>query len=103
MNEKDCYEYFKSIRWSDNNGEPICPSCGSVNSHYFIEGRMQYRCKDCFRTFSVTSGTIFHSHKLDFKTIATKGISALQLSRDLDVQYKTAWVLSHNLLAVVFV
>ncbi|WP_169976201.1 MULTISPECIES: IS1595 family transposase [unclassified Campylobacter] len=106
MNEKDCYEYFKSIRWSDNKGNPICPSCGSVNSHYFIEGRMQYRCKDCFHTFSVTSGTIFHSHKLDFKTIllaiviftnATKGISSLQLSRDLDVQYKTAWVLSHKI------
>ena len=57
-------------------------------------------------TFSVTSGTIFHSHKLDFKVIllaivifsnATKGISALQLSRDLDVQYKTAWVLSHKI------
>lgn len=106
MSERDCYEYFKSIRWSGNKSNPICPCCGSVNSHYFIETRLQYRCKDCFHTFSVTSGTIFHSHKLDFKTIllaiiiftnATKSISALQLSRDLDVQYKTAWVLAHKI------
>ncbi|MGP1506775.1 MAG: IS1595 family transposase [Campylobacter sp.] len=86
-------------------------------AHYFIESRLQYRCKDCFHTFllrntrnakarSVTSGTIFHSHKLDFKVIllaivifsnATKGILVLQLSRDLDVQYKTVWVLSHKI------
>ncbi|QPH96537.1 IS1595 family transposase [Campylobacter concisus] len=106
MSENECYEYFKSIRWSSNKGNPVCPTCGSASSHYFIESRLQYRCKDCFHTFSVTSGTIFHSHKLDFKVIllaivifsnATKGISALQLSRDLDVQYKTAWVLSHKI------
>ena len=106
MSENECYEYFKSICWSSNKGSPICPTCGSASSHYFIESRLQYRCKDCFHTFSVTSGTIFHSHKLDFKAIllaivifsnATKGISALQLSRDLDVQYKTAWVLSHKI------
>ncbi|MBE3023014.1 IS1595 family transposase [Campylobacter sp. 7477a] len=106
MSESECYEYFKIVRWSSNKGNPVCPGCGSVNSHYFIESRLQYRCKDCFHTFSVTSGTIFHSHKLDFKTIllaivifanATKSISALQLSRDLDVQYKTAWVLAHKI------
>lgn len=102
----ECYEYFKPIRQSSNKGTPVCPTCGSASSHYFIESRLQYRCKDCFHTFSVTSGTIFHSHKLDFKVMllaivifsnATKGISALQLSRDLDVQYKTAWVLSHKI------
>jgi len=30
-------------------------------------------------------------------TNAVKSISALQFSRDLDVQYKTAWVLSHKI------
>ncbi|WP_258238924.1 IS1595 family transposase [Arcobacter sp. CECT 8985] len=67
---------------------------------------MQFRCKECFHTFSVTSGTIFASHKKPLKiyllaialfTNAVKSISALQLSRDLDVQYKTAWVLSHKI------
>lgn len=57
-------------------------------------------------TFSVTSGTIFAFHKLPLKdyliaiaifTNAVKGISALQLSRDLDVQYKTAFVLAHKI------
>jgi ISXO2-like transposase domain len=54
----------------------------------------------------VTSGTIFHSRKLpprDYLAAiaifvnAVKGVSALQLGRDLHVQYKTAFVLAHKL------
>ena len=106
MSEDEAYEYFKKIRW--HNGSPICPHCGSIRVPFFIQARLQYRCKDCFHTFSITSGTIFHSHKLDYKTIlmsivifanAAKSISALQLSHDLDVQYKTAWVLAHKIRA----
>ena len=53
-----------------------------------------------------TSGTIFASRKLAVRDIlaaiaifvnGAKGHSALQLSRDLDCQYKTAFVLSHKL------
>jgi hypothetical protein len=55
---------------------------------------------------SVTSGTIFASRQLSFTDLlaalvifvnGAKGVSALQVSRDLDVQYKTAFVLSHKL------
>jgi hypothetical protein len=60
----------------------------------------------CHRQFSVTSGTIFASRKLSFVDLlgaiclfvnASKGLSAVQLSRDLDVQHKTAFVLMHKL------
>jgi hypothetical protein len=62
--------------------------------------------RGCYRQFSVTSGTIFASRKLSFVDFlgaiclfvnASKGLSAVQLSRDLDVQYKTAFVLTHKL------
>jgi len=54
----------------------------------------------------VTSGTIFASRKMDFVDLlaaiciivnASKGVSMVQLSRDLDCQYKTAFVLAHKL------
>ncbi len=106
MSNMEAFEVFKNVRWSSTNGKPVCPCCGSVKKHYFLKTRMQFRCKECFHTFSVTSGTIFASHKKPLKiyllaialfTNAVKSISALQLSRDLDVQYKTAWVLSHKI------
>jgi hypothetical protein len=65
-----------------------------------------WRCKDCGWQFSVTSGTIFAARKLSIRDIlaaiaifanGAKGMSALQLSRDLDVQYKTAFVMAHKL------
>ncbi len=68
--------------------------------------RRIWKCKACGRQFSVTSGTIFASRKLPIRDYlaaiaifvnAAKGISALQLGRDLDVQYKTAFVLAHKI------
>lgn len=111
MSEDEAFETFKAVRWSDTDGEPVCPSCGSCDKHYFISTRKQFRCKACNHTFSVTSGTLFASHKKSLKiyliaialfTNAVKSISALQLSRDLDVQYKTAWVLSHKIRESLF-
>ena len=58
------------------------------------------------KDFSLTSGALFAFHKLPLRTyLATivifcnevKGKSALALSRDLGVQYKTAFVLAHKL------
>lgn len=111
MSEEEAFESFKAVRWADTNGTPVCPVCGSCNEHYFLKTRHQFRCKDCNHTFSVTSGTLFASHKKSLKiyliaialfTNAVKSISALQLSRDLDVQYKTAWVLSHKIRESLF-
>ncbi|AHJ14360.1 IS1595 family transposase [Sulfurospirillum multivorans] len=106
MSDDEAFENFKAVRWSDNKGKPVCPSCGNCGEHYFLTTRRHFRCKECNHTFSVTSGTLFASHKLPLKvyliaialfTNAVKSISALQFSRDLDVQYKTAWVLSHKI------
>lgn len=105
MNEEQAFKVFKKVRWGDGK-EVTCPMCGVIREHYFIATRKQWRCKDCKHTFSVTSGTIFAFHKLSLKmylaaiaiyTNAVKGISALQMGRDLDVQYKTAFVLTHKI------
>lgn len=84
-----------------------CPCYGSIAKHYFIQTRRHWRCRDCKHALSVTSGTIFAFHKLPLwtygiaigiVTAVAKGISALQLGRDLDVQYKTAFVLAQKFL-----
>lgn len=103
--EDSAYKTFCAIRWHDTDGEPVCPRCGCLDS-YDIPTRRKFKCKACHHQFSVTSGTIFASRKMAFTDLlaaicifvnAVKGISALQLSRDLDCQYKTAFVLAHKL------
>ncbi len=105
LSDAEAFETFKGIRWASNNGEPFCPRCGCV-SIYSYSTRRIFKCKGCNAQFSVTTGTIFASRKLPLRDIlaaiaifvnGAKGHSALQLSRDLDVQYKTAFVLSHKI------
>ena len=105
LSDDEAFEMFKSARWE--GGEPVCPMCGGFEQ-YWLKTRNQWRCKhkECQHSFSVTSGTIFSNHKMPLRNYlaaiaiysnAAKGISALQLSRDLDCQYKTAFVLAHKL------
>ena len=105
LSDGEAYETFKSIRWADTNGEAVCPRCGCATT-YEYKARRIFKCKACERQFSVTSCTIFASRKLALRdhlaAIAifvngAKGVSALQLGRDLDVSYKTAFVLTHKL------
>ena len=105
MGEDKAYEAFRAMRWPETNGEAVCPRCGCVES-YAITTRRRFKCMACHYQFSVTSGTIFAGRKLSFTDLlaaivifvnGAKGVSALQVSRDLNVQYKTAFVLSHKL------
>lgn len=105
MTEEEARDAFRMIRWADSNGEPFCPSCGCFAVSTY-KSRPIFKCKECEHQFSVTSGTIFASHKRPIRDylLATalfvngaKGHSALQLSRDLDCQYKTAFVLLHKI------
>ena len=73
---------------------------------YEYRSRRIFKCQGCESQFSITTATIFASRKLPIRDLlaaiaifvnGAKGISALQLSRDLDVQYKTAFVLAHKL------
>ena len=103
--EDAAYETFCRLRWPQTDGKAVCPDCGCVES-YDIKTRRKFKCKACHRQFSVTSETIFASRKLSFMDLlaaiclfvnGSKGRSSIQFSRELDVQYKTAWVLAHKL------
>jgi transposase-like protein len=105
MGEDKAYETFKALRFAETDGEAFCPRCGCTET-YEISTRRRFKCVGCHHQFSVTSGTIFASRKLSFTDLlaaivifvnGAKGVSALQVSRDLNVQYKTAFVLSHKL------
>ena len=98
-NDEICRTYLEGQRWG---GQIVCPYCQHSGKIYRIENGKRYKCgnAECHKKFSVTVGTIFESSKIDLRTwfgamyLCTahkKGISSLQLHRDLGVTQKTAW------------
>src|SRR3954454_12837477 len=109
MGEEEARQLFRTLRWHATGGDPVCPACGCL-AVYEYRCRPLWKCKACNKQFSVTSGTIFHSRKLPMRDYlmaislfvnGVKGKSALELGRDLDVSYKTAYVLAHKLRAAM--
>jgi transposase-like protein len=108
MKDADAEMTFRRIRWADTNGEPVCSHCGGVDAYDCrrLKGAPRFRCRACGKDFSITSGTLFASHKLPLRCYLAaiaifcnevKGKSALALSRDLNVSYKCAFVFLHKL------
>jgi transposase-like protein len=108
LSDLEAETMFRNIRWTDTSGSPVCPWCGSVEAYECRRpnGALRFRCKGCQKDFSITSGTLFASHKLPLRgylaAIAVfcnevKGKSASALSRDLGLSYKSAFVLLHKL------
>ncbi len=92
--QKDCIAHLEKARWKD---KPVCPYCRSINT---ARNQHRHRCYDCKTSFSVMVGTIFHHTHMPLQKWflavmlvlnARKGLSALQLSRDLKVNKNTAW------------
>jgi transposase-like protein len=108
MSDAEAETTFRAVRWPDTNGEAVCPHCGSLDAYEARRpsGNLRFRCSACRKDFSITSGTLFASHKLPLRgylaAIAifcneVKGKSMLALSRDLGITYKAAFVLAHKL------
>jgi len=89
--------YLEARRWPQG---AICPACGCVDRIQTRKLVGYFRCLNCKTDFTVRTGTIFErSHvPLDkwlytmyLVATARKGISSIQLSKELDVTQKTAW------------
>jgi transposase-like protein len=106
MTDDAARDTFKRIRWAATDGEPFCPHCGCMTVYTLAETPPRWKCSGCRRKFSLTSGTLFHSRKLpvlDYLAVialfvnGVKGTSALQISRDLNINPKSSFVLLHKL------
>ena len=102
-NEQVCREYLEQIRW---NGNITCPyeDCKHDKVFKYSNGKV-YKCDKCKRQFSVKVGTMFEGSKISLQkwfaaiyliTSYKKGISSLQLHKDLVITQKTAWFMLHR-------
>ena len=105
-NEDTCRQALFRLRWPEGFR---CPECGNETG-CFLPSRQLYQCHHCHKQTSLTAGTIFHGSKLALTkwflaiyllTQRKKSLSALQLSRDLGVNYDTAWKLKQKLMQVM--
>nr|WP_314525711.1 IS1595 family transposase [uncultured Brevundimonas sp.] len=109
LGDEEAYAMFKSIRFAENDGAPYCPHCG-IDAVYEYRSRRLFKCQDCEKQFSVTSGTVFRSRKMSYADImlavvlfvnGVNGNAALRMSRDLRCSYKTAFVICKKLSRVM--
>ncbi len=95
-------KYLESRLWP--NGVR-CPHCGMAE-HVTARKNGYYRCNQCREDFTVRTGTIFERshvplHKwlyaMYLLVTARKGISSLQLSKEIGITQKSAWFVLHRL------
>jgi transposase-like protein len=101
--EQICRDYLEKIRWE---GKLECPykDCHHTTVYKYSDGK-HYKCAKCDRKYTVKVGTIFEDSKVPLQkwfagiyliTAHKKGISSLQLHRDIGVTQKTAWFMLHR-------
>jgi transposase-like protein len=109
LTEDQARETLERIRWPSG---PVCPKCGCVEGHTKFKGKKHrpgvWKCnKGCAAQFTVTVGTVMEGSHISVRhwlmafsvmCSAKKGISALQLQRQLGLgSYRTAWHLCHRI------
>jgi transposase-like protein len=101
--EQVCIDTVASLRWAD--GKPTCPACGKQD-HYYLKTQKRWKCKECYKQFSVKVGTIFEDSPISLdKWLAglwmlvncKNGISSYEIARDLGISQKAAWFMLHRL------
>ena len=102
--QDSCIAWLEKVRWQ---GEPVCAHCGGTEKIGPAKTKANaYWCGDCRKYFTVTTGTIMHATKTPLQNwivaiysvmTARKGVSAMQLSKELGVQYRTAWYMLHRI------
>ena len=93
--QQSCIDHLEALRWNGNAVSPF----DADSKVYNCKGN-KYKCKETGKYFNVKTNTIFDNTKLPLQkwflaiwlaTSHKKGISSLQLGRDLNITQKSAW------------
>jgi transposase-like protein len=95
--ENEVINHFIKVRYNETI---YCPHCASVKVYHKNTEPKTFTCADCKNSFSIFKGTIFENsstslikwmYAIHLFLNGKKGISGLQLKREINVTYKTAW------------
>ena len=102
--EESAIAYIEGRRW--RNGIIACPRCGGTRTTRSSKDFQYHHCNDCRRRFTVRIGTIFERSHIPLRKwlyamyilqTARKGVSSMQLSKELGLTQKATWFLLHRL------
>jgi transposase-like protein len=100
--EQVCIDTIAKMRWPKG---PICPRCGH-DEHYHLATQKRWKCKACYKQFSVKVGTIFEDSPISLDkwlvglwmlVNCKNGISSYEVGRDLGLTQKSAWFMLQRL------
>ena len=100
--ERACQNALEKMRWPDGFE---CPKCKHAQASR-IKTRRLLQCSKCHHQVSLTSGTIFHKTRTPLQkwfwavylvSQDKGGVSAMRLSKQLELGYKTAWAMLHKI------
>lgn len=107
--EDQCAAAIESARWPTGF---TCPKCGNKTHSSYMRGSVKvFQCSICRKQTTLTEDTVFHSTKLPltkwfqamyFLTQTKNNISSLEMKRLIGVCYRTAWLVKHKLMQVMF-
>ncbi|GAA5100884.1 IS1595 family transposase [Chryseobacterium ginsengisoli] len=101
--EQACIDYLEVMKWSN---APVSPF--DETSKVYKCKNNQYRCKNTGKYFNVKTGTMFENSKISLRkwfmaiwlvTSHKKGISSIQLGKDIGVRQSTAWFMLQRIRA----
>jgi transposase-like protein len=101
--EAACIEALARHRWPEGY---VCPRCAGDEGYQLKSRPRVFECSGCGHQQSVTAGTTFHRTRTPLRKwfLAAwwmardkRGVSALFLSRELELRYATAWLMAHKL------
>jgi len=102
--EQKAREYMESARWP--NGIR-CIHCGNGEVYKVRQGKI-YTCKSCRKQFTIRTGTVMEDSHIPIRkwlyamylmSTSRKGISSIQLSKEIGITQKSAWFMLHRIRA----
>jgi len=101
VDESKAVAFLEQQRWGN---DPGCPRCGDMDVYVMMSGEQRnkdyrWRCKGCKQMFTVRTGSVLEETRLPMRVwvyaiwqaaSSKKGISALQLSREMEITHKSA-------------
>ncbi len=96
--DDSCRKHLEQLRWQ---GKPKCIRCGNDHRNYFITTTKNHKCSKCQKHFNVKIGTIFEKSHIPLQKwfwaiylfSSKKSISIGQLSKDIKIQQRSAWLM----------